>query len=140
MKSLIMVCGLAAASAMLLHAQSSQPLKADIPFGFYVGDRHLAPGEYEVSKKAEGVIFVRASAGETGIFRIVVPGGGKTAERNELVFRRYGNDRYFLGEIRHEGLRTASWVPQSKLEKEAVTSTLVTAVKPVEVVILARAR
>lgn len=137
-----MVCGLAAGSAMAVHAQNGLPLKADIPFGFSVGDTLLPPGEYDVRKIDQtDFLFIRQADGQHPVLRLVLPaGGGERAARNELVFRRYGDNRYFLGEVRQAGQLRTAWLPKSKTEKEAVTSTLVTSVKPAEVVILARTR
>ncbi len=142
MKRLIAACAMAVGVATASYAQSSLPLVADIPFAFHVGDKEMPAGEYRVDRLNLGpVIKVASVDGSESAMRLVIPSDAKeTPTTHALVFRKYGEDRYFLGEIRHEGVRIGTEVPKSKREREAVTSTLVSSARPTTVMILARAR
>lgn len=142
MKRLIAACAMAVGVATASYAQTSLPLVADIPFAFYVGDAQMSAGEYRVEKlSGHWMIKVVSVDGSEAAMRLVFGSDAKeTPKTHALIFRKYGEDRYFLGEIRHEGERVGTEVPRSKKEREAVTSTLVSSTRPTTVMILARAR
>lgn len=142
MKTLISLFVLAAGSAAALSAQSVRPLTATIPFAFYVGDTQMPAGEYRVALPA-GVLAIKVQSpdGSNSAMRLVnAASATRTPANHALVFRKYGEDRYFLGGIWHLGEPEGLEVPKSKKEREAVTSTLVSASRPTTVVILARVR
>lgn len=141
MKRAIIGFALVALAAMASLAQSHQ-MAANVPFGFYVGDKWLPPGEVTVERFALSAIKVyNRDTRETAV-RLAV--GGPDVKKGEpecaLVFRRIGEHRYFLKEVVHPALTAKLIFYESRLEKEAVTANLLTATKPVEVVILAALR
>ena len=136
--SLVCLVGLAGA----LHAQSSAPLVADVPFAFFAGDTAMPAGEYRVwlNKDIQKVV-VDPVEPRSGVF---LPAFGADAKARPdkcvLVFNKYSEDRIFLNRIIHEGNSIASEMMKSKRERESVTSTLTSGLRPTTVVVLARMR
>ena len=141
MKPLISLFALVAGTVATLCAQSSIPLTIDIPFAFYHGDTQMPVGEYEVLRFGLGAVLVRSTDGRESAVRLSDNATAKQLPKKKaLVFRKYGEDRYFLGWIWHTGVQVGTEFPKSKKEREAVTSTLVSSTRPNTVMILARAR
>ena len=96
-------------------------LKADIPFEFSAGDAALRAGEYTIQRASgtsQYVIHLRAEE-RTGSALLF---GNSTWHANAprqsaLVFNKYG-DRYFLSEIRVEGMQGGWQFPRSRSERE----------------------
>ena len=122
----------------LLNAQSSETLKAEIPFAFHVSNHEMLAGKYLVKALAPQYIrVVSAEAKDSAFVPRFAAIAVKAPGRARLVFNKYPNGRYFLSQIWHEGLTTGSEVFKSKLEREMVTSTLQAGMRPVRVVVLA---
>ena len=80
------------------HGQSDlQTLTVNVPFGFELGSKHLAPGTYTVSQPLQDIIEIRNSSGAA---MIVTHNGQsvKTSKMSKVVFDRYG-DHYFLRQV-----------------------------------------
>lgn len=94
-----MTIGVALAAAAA-SAQSSIPLKADVPFDFVIANQTLPAGHYTVAEgPASGTVMIRSTEGSGSVFamsnRIYVSSGRRECR---LVFHRYGNN-YFLSEV-----------------------------------------
>jgi hypothetical protein len=88
---------LAALTAIPAIAQGVE-LKADVPFGFTVGDTYMPAGHYIVSSPVSGVVRVanedtNAAATVSDTHGFTDPGHG-----SKLVFEKYG-ERYFLHHV-----------------------------------------
>jgi hypothetical protein len=96
------ICGLVV--TLMISAGAQSVAKANIPFGFTMGDKTMEPGEYMISISDSGSvpeILVLRDANGRGL---ALWSGNRIepAERNGksvLVFNKYG-DEYFLSEIR----------------------------------------
>ena len=92
-------------SLMILAALSAIPalaqgvvLKAEVPFGFTVGDTYLPAGQYTISSPYAGVVRVandskNMAATVSDVHDFSDPGHG-----SKLVFEKYG-ERYFLHHV-----------------------------------------
>lgn len=141
MKTMIgFLCALALAGVLI--AESSVPLVAHMPFAFYVGEQWMRAGEYSVQREA-GRSLVWVSPSEPGARAVYFAFGAdakvKESRQNLLVFNKYG-ERYFLSQIIHAGDNVASELTRSAREREIVTSTLVSGIRPTRVVIVAHVR
>lgn len=129
------VCGMAA------QAQSSTRMEGTVPFAFYVGNEQLAAGEYTFTSPTHHVVLARDLAWKEAAMLVGFTGTkAEVQETATLVFRKYGEGRYFLGEIWPAGSTAGVILPKSKREKEAVSSLLITSAKPEKVIIFAHAR
>jgi hypothetical protein len=100
------------------HAQSSQPLNANIPFDFVAGKATLPAGQYTVNQGGAGLIDIKLADGKAGTFLFTLTeqcGGIQTASR--LVFHRYGNT-YLLSQIWTAGNDCGREVPLTSRERE----------------------
>jgi hypothetical protein len=115
-------CLLALIIAVPARAQMpGAPIRANIPFDFIVRGRTLPAGNYEVMRLTDSpeVLEIRNindkrdhSAFETEPFQ-----ASKIANRNELVFHRYG-DSYFLSEVVTAGEEVGRTMPPSRAERQ----------------------
>src|SRR5579875_3706425 len=73
------------------HAQmDDQALLVNVPFGFELGSRHLAPGTYTVSRPMIDVIEIRN--GSDAAMIVIHDGQSTKATKNsKVVFDRYGD-------------------------------------------------
>ena len=85
------------AMASTASAQST-PMRANIPFDFTVGDRHLDKGDYRVRVTTLGVLQLQSSNGSAAFSLLQAAPQENPQTRGALVFRRYG-DAYFLSKI-----------------------------------------
>lgn len=88
---------LAALSAIPAIAQGVE-LKADVPFGFTVGDTYMPAGHYTLSSPVSGIVRVanddtNAATTVSDTHGFADPGHG-----SKLVFEKYG-ERYFLHHV-----------------------------------------
>jgi hypothetical protein len=95
--SFLVVMGLPIAQARV-----ERRIKVQVPFDFYMRDRVLAAGEYEVQEiAAEGAsILVRSADGSEQLIALTRDADPKSqrAANARLVFHRYG-DQYFLAAV-----------------------------------------
>jgi hypothetical protein len=99
MKRIIAIALLAisAVSATPIYAQVGA-LKADVPFGFSVGERLLPADTYIISTSMTGVVLIRGTKGGSSALTNSMPGEGQKGSGYKLQFQRYG-DQYFLHRI-----------------------------------------
>jgi len=108
---------LAAGSAF---AQSSQEIRANVPFNFVVNHVELPAGQYSITTIGGGneILVLRGLNNKTvKIVNANAAQANKPADRTKLVFRVYG-DRYFLSQIWTEGDERGRALPKSDLESE----------------------
>lgn len=122
------------------HAQlESQTVSVNVPFGFELGSRHLAPGRYIVSRPLADIIVFRSGS---DVAMIVTHGGQsiKATKSSKIVFDRYG-DHYFLRQIWFTPQdNTYMECSESKAEKQAKRSDLASGTKKASNVELALLR
>lgn len=122
------------------HAQTdSQSVSVNIPFGFELGSKHLAPGTYTVSRPLQSIIEIRNSSDSA---MIVTHDGQSTrpTKTSKIVFDRYG-DHYFLRQVWFAPQdNTYMECAESKAEKQAKRSELASTTKKASNVELALLR
>jgi len=107
------------AGASHAQAQTLDPIKADIPFDFYIGEKLLPAGEYTIREKYQGLMEIQRDDGKATAFFITndsQPRQEPTA--SELIFNRYGNET-FLSRVEEQGNPDDAVLLKSKLEKQA---------------------
>ncbi len=102
----------------------AQQLKANIPFGFTVGNTWMPAGEYTISSPLRQVVQVR-SADLSKIATIVSSQSfNDPSSGSKLVFDKYG-DQYFLRHVLCASIASLNLdVPQGKAEKQARSRSL----------------
>ena len=102
----------------------AQQLKANIPFGFTVGNTWMPAGEYTISSPLRQVVQVR-SVDLAKIATIVSSQGyNESRSGSKLVFDKYG-DQYFLRRVLSPNFASLNLdVPQGKAEKKARSRSL----------------
>jgi hypothetical protein len=91
-----------------------------IPFGFTVGSKSFAAGEYRVDEVSPHVLQIRSRDMRSSIMTNTVNEEHGTVEgKATMTFHRYG-DRYFLTRV---ATPDRGWgVPPSKVEKELIAT------------------
>jgi hypothetical protein len=109
------VAVIAAAAA---YAQSSSPIKADVPFDFVAGNQTLKAGQYIVNLRiAPGTMHVKSADHGGGVFLMGSDLRSVTTQgQGKLVFYRYGNT-YFLSEV-WSAEDYGRQLPKSRRERE----------------------
>jgi hypothetical protein len=86
-----------------IQAQSQNPLTANIPFDFQIGDKRLPAGEYQIrvvnQSSDKTALLVKSADGK--VARMVLTQlvqSSKAQEKASMVFNRYG-DQYFLAQV-----------------------------------------
>ena len=118
MMTMVLAAGAVSIFGGALSAQSYD-LSANIPFTFQVGDMSFTPGKYEVRNSANSVPTLRSAETGHAIFVTGAFASLGTGRETKLVFRCYGGDKCFLGEI-WPSSSSGSLVPKSKAEKELI--------------------
>jgi len=104
------------------HAQSTLPLRANIPFNFAAGRATLNAGQYSVDQSNSGLIAVKSANGKANAFLFAATvecAGNQAASR--LVFHRYENT-YRLSQVWTRGDKCGRQVPVSRRERELEAS------------------
>lgn len=118
---------------------SEHTMTANVPFGFEVGSKHLAPGTYTVSTPATNIVELR-SATDVALIMTYDSDTGKPTKNAKIVFDRYG-DHYFLRQVWfNPEERSYLESPESKSEKLAKSSELASTSKAASNVELALLR
>jgi hypothetical protein len=122
-------------------AQIPNALKGEIPFAFYVGDKQMPAGTYTLTMVNPAVVVVRTLDWKDGVMVLTHPSSAQKPEEGaKLLFTKYSEDRIFLKEILPSGGLIGVGIPKSRRERETVTSTVVSGVKPSTLTILASLR
>jgi hypothetical protein len=143
MKNLFLATILAAGWLGTSVAANHILLTADIPFAFYVGDKLLPPGQYQVAEpsSAGGISVISSTSTNEGAGVLTNRCDNRKPDKGaHLVFNKYPGDRYFLSQYSRPGNATGTSLPMSGRERETVTSKLTAGVRPVHVIILAKIR
>ena len=99
-------------------AQQTRLMRANIPFDFNVGKTKLPAGRYAIERSGTGgVLQIVSLDGKKSIFFPVQEAhNGKSQQRAQLEFRRYGTER-FLSQVRQGG-DTRYEIRKSRRERE----------------------
>jgi hypothetical protein len=80
------------------HAQGiSQTVSVNVPFGFEIGSKHMAPGTYRISQPMTDILQI-GNRSDSALLLTHGEQGNKATKNSKLVFDRYG-DRYFLRQV-----------------------------------------
>lgn len=115
--SLLILTGLCTAG--IAKAQDGA-VRADVPFDFSVGSRHLPAGSYQFSTafaRSSHAIFIRNANQQIVTLSITGEAGSFPGNSSRLVFHKYG-DHYFLREIRCPTTALNVDFPQSRQEEQ----------------------
>jgi len=141
---LMVTLALTAASAVVANGQTTQGLRAQVPFDFVVGDKTLRAGEYHVRalSDAGSPIVIRSENGDRAIQLSYNAQSKDKQLRAKLVFHRYGNT-YFLSQVWMSGEVTGREIPKTRQERTMERELKAIAANDrayevVEVVVLAR--
>jgi hypothetical protein len=92
-------------------------LRANIPFGFTVGNTWMPAGEYTVTSPNQGVLELKS--GNHIAFVASIKSYGESNSGSKLVFDKY-DDQYFLHEVLCPVFSSLNLqIPASNLEKRA---------------------
>ena len=96
---LMAIMALALVTAVASANGQSRTAKANVPFGFIVGDQNLPAGAYTVASvtAAGDALRILSDDSKNSALRVTSALGGKS-DQAKLVFHRYGQ-RYFLAEV-----------------------------------------
>ena len=127
---------LAIAGQTPAHAQLVDPIVADIPFDFTVGDTTLPAGHYTVKRLKDsnpGVMeILGADDPQPLIFLVQSAQLSDGPEKTELIFDRIG-DRYFLSRVFEEGDNLGVELPKSRSERSLKKEGAITQVHTVTI-------
>jgi hypothetical protein len=117
---LMLVVGLALASAAVANGQSGRQVTAKIPFDFIVADRTLHSGQYEVvnANSAGEVLAIRSADRSEQLIRLSRPviANNRQDMGAKLVFHRYGST-YFLSQVWTAGSNSGREFAKTKNER-----------------------
>lgn len=112
--ALILLAGLCTAGS--LQAQSHE-VRANVPFDFTVGGKHLPAGTYTFVSDRQDTIVVRNYDARIEVLSMTFDTERTPVNLSRLVFNKYG-DQYFLHEIQCPSIALNVEIPRSKLEKQ----------------------
>jgi hypothetical protein len=98
-----------------LSADSFNPIRANIPFGFMVGSEAFPAGSYSISRVdnvLDALVLRRTDGGKNVVFVPIGAYSAKARREDSLVFNRYG-DEYFLKEV---------WTAENPLGRQLIPS------------------
>jgi hypothetical protein len=102
----------------------AQQLKANIPFGFTVGNTWMPAGEYTISSPLRQVVQVRSTDLAKIATIVSFQSYNESKSGSKLVFDKYG-DQYFLRRVLSPNFASLNLdVPQGKAEKQARSRSL----------------
>jgi hypothetical protein len=114
------ILGLAVvAGASVAQAQIIGNLKSNIPFSFYVRNRLMPAGDYNIAElnPGSGLMEIRSADGKmAAVFLTIGKQEKDTRTPSELIFHKYGAN-VFLSEIVEQGEIDGAQVVKSKMEK-----------------------
>jgi hypothetical protein len=124
MKSLmnkVLAAAITMTAAVAAQAQTVV-LRAEVPFGFYMGKNAMPADSYKVTSTDHGAIWVQAYKNRAnGASLTHAVSGNSKSEAPRLVFHRYG-DTYFLCQIWTGDASTGQSLPMSPIEKELASN------------------
>lgn len=103
-----------------LQAQSHE-VRANVPFDFTVGSKHLPAGNYTLVKDStDNIIEIQNWDQHIATLSVTEDAGTPAGNVSQLVFNKYG-DQYFLSKIQCPTVALNLEIPPSKREKQART-------------------
>lgn len=117
----IAVCLLASLAAAGSASAQDHAARANVPFGFNVGNTWLPAGTYTLTSDSlsPNVIAIRSGDRKIALLSVARP-SGQRSDTSKLVFKKYG-DQYFLHEIACTNCGMNVEFSGSKREREAQT-------------------
>jgi len=117
----IAVCLLASLAAAGSASAQDHAARANVPFGFNVGNTWLPAGTYTMSSesRSSNVITIRSGDRKISLLSLARPSDQRSAA-SKLVFKKYG-EQYFLHEIACTACGMNVALPGSKRERQAQT-------------------
>ena len=123
-KLFLTLCLLTVGGGIVANAQidTDNPIQANVPFDFVIGNTRLPAGKYEIRKMddlAQNVLEISSANGRT---RVVFEAddaetrADQAASKTELVFDKVG-DQHFLARIWVAGSLSGIEMPKSRMEK-----------------------
>ena len=97
---LMLLVAVTLATAVVSANAQSNPIKANIPFEFIVGDKTLPAGAYTVTAAdaARDALMIQSADGKNSALRMSGPTEQKNKRRAQMVFHRYAQN-YFLAQV-----------------------------------------
>jgi len=117
--AIIILAGFCTAGS--LQAQSHE-VRANVPFDFIVGSKHLPAGNYTLVSQSNNLILIRNSDGQLSILTMAYDDDRTAVNASRLIFNKYG-DQYFLHEIQCPSIALNVEIPRSKQERQVRTQT-----------------
>jgi hypothetical protein len=105
-----------------LNAQTSNPVKANIPFDFSAGNKSYPAGAYRVNANSQmGALSILGPGSTSGLASAQPVQSNILSGSTKLVFHRYG-DRYFLYQIWVAGENRGRELPTTRVENELASN------------------
>ncbi len=147
MRNVVVLFALLLLAVLPAAAQQRSFITVDVPFDFYLGDRAMASGTYNIminASRTYGILQRVDTKAPGGIFLGIPKSTDKTpADTSTVVFLKYDNDHVFLKAMNHQA-GYGYQLPTSRTEREHVHSTFTplqqTSAQPERVVLYARNR
>ena|SRR5437899_1346159 len=95
-------------------ASAQSTLRANIPFDFTVGDRHLEKGDYIVH--VESAVVQLTNVKGSGAMSLVHTASPERQKQDALVFRRYGDAIFLWKILRADGVSRELLQTRSEIE------------------------
>ena len=117
---MMLVVGLALASAAVANGQAGRQVTAQVPFDFIVANKTLRAGRYEVNNvnSSGDALAIRQAEGTDQAMILTAPVIAKNQSdtKAKLVFHRYGQT-YFLSQVWVAGRSDGRELARSKQER-----------------------
>lgn len=125
-RQFLMLMAIAAFTAGLTantFGQSNKTVQASVKFDFQIGDRLYPAGKYRItslSTQSDNILQI-ISLGEANRSEIIVAAlsNAGRAQKPRLIFRKYGDDKYFLTEIFLDTQQWGFWIQPSRRQRES---------------------
>ena len=117
---LMVIVGLAMASAAVANGQTGRQVKAQVPFDFIVAGKTLRAGQYDVLNMSSGgeALSIKTANGKSEAMLLTSPviDNHQQDTNAKLVFHKYG-DTYFLSQVWLSGRANGREIAKSKQER-----------------------
>jgi hypothetical protein len=106
-----------------LNAQTSNPVKANIPFDFSAGGKHYSAGQYSVNAISDLALAILGQGSESGFVSSRRAQSSSPSATTKLIFHQYGTS-YFLYQIWVQGENSGRQLPMTRVEKELASNAI----------------
>lgn len=117
---LMMIVGLALATASIANGQANNRVIANVPFDFIAVNQECRAGKYDVTvNKGIDLLSIRTAKGDSQVMGLSHASDTAKSDQEltaKLVFHRYGNT-YFLSQVWMAGERTGQELSKSRRER-----------------------